>query len=641
MKKKFKIFSISALYIVSLGASAESSPYLDIRPTVQNFDVILGEANEYQGQLQYTIILADSDVWGSGYASCDSSKCKIVDFRFDSLIGSDATLTLSKDGTVVYAAPYGVEYITKENIFSDPFSLGKYVTFELEKEGYKENDLLEKIGTENIYKLYSTLSKIYVSSQYNIQEVISYIESSGWELTLQNTQPIKYSDELIFLKEILLLASNIPGINLYLGPLSGAVGDLKNFLDGIYKEPDITTNQIYQKLGEIEKKIDNISKGLDSFYDIYASNETRKYAIDIYNHFLLVNTFNNQIMNTIAPANDIINYINSSDLNRKEHIGDISNILNAEALRNLNQTAELMLGSAQKTSLLEGYASNLLFQISSKKNSGVIENYTTAYETYNNWLLQQYFSIVFTTAKSLYLELSALDLKMQYDAAIYPAADYGPLTTSDHYYAKAKYLTDVYAEKIEKLSQLLDGYLVSPDYSFKKYPEQSLLYNELDQGQASYVNKIFGEGLTNVVLANKNITAYYTYNEKSNGTIYFIPTTQEGDVFLKYCQVSSDFSINYCKPEYRVSNCYDSRWKVFPLGPDLELPKEVIPVVPLPENKKFEEKYVSPYGDVGKLVTNYYYHNTCTNKYNISLTSDEINSINKRIKQLRKPILYL
>lgn len=635
MKTFLRVLSISALQLASLGANAGESPFFDINQPPQPFDVVLDKVNDYQGELEYSYILDNGDVLRSGKTHCHSSICTIVDlpYAYGSLIKSGAILTLSQNGTVTYAAPHGPEYFNKNKIFSDPFSLGKYVFLELKKEGYKEKELLQKIGTDNIYKLYLTLSKIYKSSQLSVNDVISYIETGGWEIIINNTQNLNSNDELGYLRDILKIGSNIPGLGGYLGPIAATIGELKNFLDGIDKEPEITTNQIYQKLDEIEKKIDSISDGLDRFYDIYATNEIREIAINIHNKYLIVDSFNNQIINTITPSTDIMNYVDNSETNRGKRIRDIATILNAEALRNLNRTSELMLGSQKETSLFQGYASNLLFLIVNKKNSGRIEDYTDAYETYNNWLLQQYFSILFTTSKALYMELSALNLKMKYDADIYPAADYGPVKTSDKYFEKAEYLVNSYRAKIDNLSKLLDSYLVSPDFSFKKAEEANLLYNELNIQQNELVSKEIGKAFTHVVLANHDITAYYTYNNSKrfpNGIIYFIPTITSGDIFEKRCWFGKKGTgiMPGCDRERLYSNCYNDRHNIIKLDLDQKLSNDITPLKPIPDKKYYEDE---------TTINTFYYRNTCSNS-NITLKSHEIDDINKRIKQIRKSL---
>lgn len=302
-------------------------------------------------------------------------------------------------------------------------------------------------------------------------------------------------------------------------------------------------------------------------------------------------------------------------------------------MRTLNQTSELMSGSSTQTSLLEEYANNLLFLVEHKKNAGIIEDYTIAYETYNTWLLQQYFSMLFTTSKALYMELSALYLRMKYDADIYPAANYGPVETSDKLFEKSEYLVNVYRKKLDNLSKLLDSYLVSPDYSFKKTEERRLSYDELNIKQYESVSKEIGKKLTHVVLANKMITAYYTYDNNkrfSNGIVYFIPAIMSGDVFIKRCWIGKLGTGIFpgCGLEERYSNCYENRHKIFKLTLDQRLPSNITPLQPIPSQESYETE---------STIGTSYYRNTCSNN-DTTLTPHQINSINERITQIRRSL---
>ncbi|EPO2881905.1 hypothetical protein ACT7SV_003021 [Vibrio cholerae] len=633
MKNHIRKLPISVLILVSLATNAVEYPFFDTDQFPPSFEIVLDKVNNYQGEMTYSIVLTDSNISHSGNAYCDYSICTILDLPFESAIKPGTIITLSKNGVVRYAAPYGPEYLKKNKIFADPFSLGKYIIFELNRNGYKENDLLKKIGDYNIYKLYLTLYKLYISSELRIHDVIYHLQNDSWKLLIADVTSLSSEDELLYLRDLLKIGSNIPNIGSYLGPLAFVIGDLRKFLDAIYDEPDITTNQIYQKLNEIETKINFISEDLDKFYDIYATNEIRDSALRIHNTLLLVNSFSNQIIDTITPATDILDYVDNDDKNREKKIKNIATILNAQALRTLNQTSELMSGSSTQTSLLEEYANNLLFLVEHKKNAGIIEDYTIAYETYNTWLLQQYFSMLFTTSKALYMELSALYLRMKYDADIYPAANYGPVETSDKFFEKSEYLVNVYRKKLDNLSKLLDSYLVSPDYSFKKTEERRLSYDELNIKQYESVSKEIGKKLTHVVLANKMITAYYTYDNNkrfSNGIVYFIPAIMSGDVFIKRCWIGKPGTGIFpgCGLEERYSNCYENRHKIFKLTLDQRLPSNTTPLQPIPSQESYETE---------STIGTSYYRNTCSNN-DTTLTPHQINSINERITQIRRSL---
>ncbi|EHD2282638.1 hypothetical protein JRK33_003621, partial [Vibrio cholerae] len=153
-----------------------------------------------------------------------------------------------------------------------------------------------------------------------IHDVIYHLQNDSWKLLIADVTSLSSEDELLYLRDLLKIGSNIPNIGSYLGPLAFVIGDLRKFLDAIYDEPDITTNQIYQKLNEIETKINFISEDLDKFYDIYATNEIRDSALRIHNTLLLVNSFSNQIIDTITPATDILDYVDNDDKNREKKL---------------------------------------------------------------------------------------------------------------------------------------------------------------------------------------------------------------------------------------------------------------------------------------------------------------------------------
>ncbi|MEG9414473.1 hypothetical protein [Vibrio cholerae] len=641
MKTFLRVLSISALHLASLGANAGESPFFDINHPPQPFDVVLDKVNDYQGELEYSYILDNGDVLRSGKTHCHSSICTIVDLPYGSLIKSGAILTLSQNGTVTYAAPYGPEYFNKNKIFSDPFSLGKYVIFELEKEGYKEQELLQKIGTDNIYKLYLALSKVYTLSQHRLQETISYIESGDLDLLRNNSQDNNYvadkpGDAVGYIKDILTYATKIPGFKEHLGTALAVLGELKNFLDAAHAEPSINLDQVYQKLDEIEQKIDRISDSLNKFYDIYASNEVRKAALLIHEKYLMTDSFSNQVSNTIAGSGDIFSYIDNSESDKEKRLNNISKILNPEALRELNTNSNLLLGYSQQASLYEGYASNLLYQISLKKSSDTIEDYTIAYEAYNNWLFIQYFESIVSASKSLYLELSALYLKVKYDAQIFPAADYGPTKTSNDYYTRAKYLSDSYKKRLDKLSLLINDYLVEPDYSFSGKKSTILLPNEFDTEQYKYTKKMLAREINIVVLANKKLTAYVTFDIPTMSKRYlkdprviFIPAKQGGNVFKEKCFVKFGDSGTFTKCTSEVySNCYDSRYTTQDL-PKFSwiLAKGIQPFQTL-HNEKWSE-------DLDQYSRyDYRFYNTCSKEENY-LTSEEYDSINERLYNIK------
>ncbi|EOA3857416.1 hypothetical protein ACH03U_003293 [Vibrio cholerae] len=636
MKTFLRVLSISALQLASLGANAGESPFFDINQPPHPFDVVLDNVNNYQGELEYSYILDNGDTLKSGNANCNSSICTITDLPFGSLIKSGAILTLSQNGVVIYAAPYGPEYVKKNKILSDPFSLGKYVVLELEKEGYTKIELLEKIGTDNIYKLYLALSKLYTLSKHSLPETISYIESGDLDLLLNNSQDIhsleeKPGDAVGYVKDVLEYAAKVPGFKEYLGPALSILGELKNFLDAAHAEPSITLDQVYQKIDEMEKKIDTISASLDKFYDMYASNEVRKAALLIHEKYLLTDSFSNQLSNTTLGSGDIFSYIENSESDKEKRINNISTILESEALRTLNTNSNMLLGYSQQSSLFDGYASNLLFQLMLKRNS--IEDYTVAYETYNNLLYIQYFEAINSVSKSLYFELSALYLKMKYDATIFPAADYGPTKLSVDYDTKAKYLTNYYKEKLDKLSQLLNDYLVEPDYSFSKPFSSFLRYDLFDTEQYKLTRRQFGRTFNIVVLANRKVTAYVTFYKPGinikEPRVIFIPTKQPGNVFKESCFTKHGEigSKTTCTTEV-FSNCYDYRYSFEDL-PEFGgiLPKGIRPFQTLLDKEWIEDVDLFSYWK-------YRFYNTCSKEENY-LTEKEINSINERLYQIQ------
>ncbi|MEW4511607.1 hypothetical protein, partial [Vibrio cholerae] len=111
MKTFLRVLSISALHLASLGANAGESPFFDINQPPHPFDVVLDNVNNYQGELEYSYILGNGDTLKSGNANCNSSICTITELPFGSLMKSGAILTLSQNGIVTYAAPYGPEYV--------------------------------------------------------------------------------------------------------------------------------------------------------------------------------------------------------------------------------------------------------------------------------------------------------------------------------------------------------------------------------------------------------------------------------------------------------------------------------------------------------------------------------------------------
>ncbi|EGQ8476460.1 hypothetical protein GTP19_18140, partial [Vibrio cholerae] len=235
MKTFIKILSTSLLHLVSLGANAQDD--------TQTLDILLSGSHNYKLKMRYEFISANGSVFRSGDADCYSpSLCTIVEPPHTSLTEPGAYLVLSDDGVVKYVAPYGPEYDKKKKVFSDDFSLGKYIALELEKEGYQKSALLKKLGTDNMYTLYLTLAKMYTSSQHSLQETISYIESEDWDLIISNTPDFQEEEtsELLSIssandishsvKDVMSYAVSIPNLKQYLGPLVPILVELQNFL---------------------------------------------------------------------------------------------------------------------------------------------------------------------------------------------------------------------------------------------------------------------------------------------------------------------------------------------------------------------------------------------------------------------------
>lgn len=651
MKTFIKILSTSLLHLVSLGANAQDD--------TQTLDILLSGPHNYKLKMRYEFISANGSVFRSGDADCYSpSLCTIVEPPHTSLTEPGAYLVLSDDGVVKYVAPYGPEYDKKKKVFSDDFSLGKYIALELEKEGYQKSALLKKLGTDNMYTLYLTLAKMYTSSQHSLQETISYIESEDWDLIISNTPDFQEeTSELLSIssandishsvKDVMSYAVSIPNLKQYLGPLVPILVELQNFLDASFSEPTITPNQIYQKLDEIQERINVTSESLSKFYDIYDANNAKKIALDIHEKLLFTNEYTSNFINAIYPSSNILSnnifasddmstYIDENGLDKDTRVDDAVEILNPMTMRYLNKRVfNSLLGDIENESLFQEYASSLLLRVSTAKNLGRIEDYTSAYETYNNLLLQKYFESVVSISKSLYLELSALNLNIKNNAQIFLAADYGPMTTSNEYYDKVNYLTDSYKKKLDNLSQILDNFLVEPDYKFQKAYSNMLYYKELDIKQAKYVDENVGQDITNVVLANKFVTAYYTYTmdkNHPNGIIYFIPSIQNGGIYEQHC-LSFEGRLN-CEDKVYYSNCYDMRYKIIPLGFEQKLENIILPLKPLP---KEESKVMYP--NNGNPTSDVFYVKNISqdcSQYDRLLTSSEIDSINERIELLTR-----
>ncbi|EOX1607716.1 hypothetical protein [Vibrio cholerae] len=633
MKNFIKILSVSALHLFSLEINAENIS----RP----LDVVLDEMNNYKGEIQYSIISASGDMWRSGNANCDSSICNIIDLQYDSFVKPGSILTLSEDGIVKYATPYGPEYVNKMKIFSDPISLGKYVTLELEKEGYKKEDLLETLRTDNVYTLYLTLSKIYTLSEFNILESISYIESGGWESLLSTTPTINNVDSL-FLKNILNVGLNVTKLEEFINPVAAELIEIKYYFDSINKEGNITSHQIFQKLDETQTKINLMSETLTSDFDNIGkmssfSSLVKKNAIEIENQFRLLDAINNKFIDTVATKRDIFSYLDRSVFDEHNDNENIRSILTQENLVNLNSTKDSFL----ETSLFEEYASNLLLSFSNAKNLGLIEDYTTAYEIYNSLLLEQYFKNITTLSKLFFLEFSDFLIEREDESDRSVGRSIIEKKEPLNLHNKTGHFEKIYKNELKKTLQLLEDYLVEPDYKFKN--RSSYLYYGVDLTQAELVRKKHKERYNfdsiGVVLANNYVTAYYSYNKNlpQHGVLFFIPKKIRGAVFKQNFMTISDRHFYFSK-EF-VSNCYDNRFREFELGSEvsdlldsLDLKPfslvNVTPLEPLPMN--------GPSGRWTSLLTEEFYSNTCVETEVRHLTRDEIDSINKRLNFIIK-----
>ncbi|WP_162809008.1 hypothetical protein [Vibrio cholerae] len=634
MKNFIKILSVSALHLFSLEINAENIS--------RHLDVVLDEMNNYKGEIQYSIISASGDMWRSGNANCDSSICNIIDLQYDSFVKPGSILTLSEDGIVKYATPYGPEYVNKMKIFSDPISLGKYVTLELEKEGYKKEDLLETLRTDNVYTLYLTLSKIYTLSEFNILESISYIESGGWELLIYTApSTIKTADSL-FLENILNVGLNVTKLEEFINPVAAELIEIKYYFDSINKEGNITSHQIFQKLDETQTKINLMSETLTSDFDNIGkmssfSSLVKKNAIEIENKFRLLDAINNKFIDTVATKRDIFSYLDRSVLDEHNDNENIRGILTQENLENLNSTKDSFL----ETSLFEEYASNLLLSFSNAKNLGLIEDYTTAYEIYNSLLLEQYFKNITTLSKLFFLEFSDFLIEREDESdrsvGVSITAEKEPIDLNK----KTAHFENIYKNELKKTLQLLEDYLVESDYKFKN--RSSYLYYGVDLTQAETVLKKHKERYNfdslGVVLANNYVTAYYSYNKNSpqHGVVFFIPKKTRGAVFKQDFITIGDRQF-YFEKEF-VSNCYDNRFREFEFGSkvsdlldSLDLKPfslvNVTPLEPLPMD--------GPSGTWSGLLTEVFYSNTCVETEVRHLTRDEIDSINKRLNFIIK-----
>ncbi|EKF9796455.1 hypothetical protein O1C97_003624, partial [Vibrio cholerae] len=181
---------------------------------------------------------------------------------------------------------------------------------------------------------------------------------------------------------------------------------------------------------------------------------------------------------------------------------------------------------------------------------------------------------------------------------------------------KTGHFEKIYKNELKKTLQLLEDYLVEPDYKFKN--RSSYLYYGVDLTQAELVRKKHKERYNfdsiGVVLANNYVTAYYSYNKNlpQHGVLFFIPKKIRGAVFKQNFMTISDRHFYFSK-EF-VSNCYDNRFREFELGSEvsdlldsLDLKPfslvNVTPLEPLPMN--------GPSGRWTSLLTEEFYSNTC------------------------------
>ncbi len=113
LKTYIRRLSIPLLHLVSLETNAVNYLFFDTNQFPSSFEIVLDKVNDYQGEMKYSIVLPDSNIWHSGNAHCDYSICTILDLPFESAIKPGTIITLSKNGVVRYAAPYGPEYLKK------------------------------------------------------------------------------------------------------------------------------------------------------------------------------------------------------------------------------------------------------------------------------------------------------------------------------------------------------------------------------------------------------------------------------------------------------------------------------------------------------------------------------------------------
>jgi hypothetical protein len=469
----------------------------------------------------------------------------------------DAFILLMDNDQVVAAASYNAALKGNNYLFLSASCLGNYVLIELKGKGVTAKDVYAALKVSDVQRSYEELAAVYQASGYQIDDVASGLNNHFYMQSLQSSPsfdgladqahfayhpPVESAKGKMLLAranktpadhalQVLEIASKIPFLKTYAGPATGVFKTVGG-LFGLFSK-ELSLHDVMQKLQKLEKKLDNLVNDFKVFVEEYRKDQSTESIQHIQEHRHGINSIHQQLLNELGRyGSDISGFIGGKKLYRSKRINKLAKILSAGALTDIRSHADALKVDKSTGYLPKFFSDVKAVYILQIKNAKPDDDLLAIYGEYNGALMAQYNLVVIALAQALFLELTALYLKLEHHAEVFPAGDYGtPLVGSGNFQKMSAHLTKQFDNAIENHTEKLNSHLVPIDLIFDEKESNA----ELDFSERVVHEHGFRNPLpTHLPVLFATRQAMGVYNE-SKKQIEFYANDIEGTISTTTC----------------------------------------------------------------------------------------------------------
>lgn len=471
------------------------------------------------------------------------------------IAADDAFILLMDNNQVVAAATYNTALKGNNYLFLSASCLGDYVLTELKGKGMAAKDIFAALEVSDVQQCYEELAAVYQASGYQIDDIAFGLNNHSYMQSLQSSSsfaeladqahfayhlPVDSAKGKVLLGsadktpadhalQVLEIASKVPFLKTYAGPATGVFKTIGGIFGLFSKE--LSLHDIMQKLQKLESKLDDLMSNVSKFFKQYLKDQSTESIQKIQEHRNGINSIHQQLLNELGRhGSDIRGYL-SRKLYRSKRINKLATILSASTLADIQSHAKALKAEKPTAYLPKFFTDVTAVYAQQVHDAGPDVDLLAIFGSYNAALMAQFNLVITALSQALFLELTALYLKLEHHAEVFPAGDYGEMAGSGNFRKMSAELTEKYDLAITNLSDSLNRHLVPMDLMFKEdAPNEALNFCERVVHKTGFLHP--SPSNLPVLFATRQAMGVYKKHEKQ---IEFYPNGIEGTISTTTC----------------------------------------------------------------------------------------------------------